>query len=855
MSLKNKFIKKTKGSITVFVTLIFVPSIFFVAFMVDLARVKLVGTQAAMAADNYGEAVLTVYDNELKDRYGLFAISQDGEAIGKLEAYVEYLKSSFNPNSNTITFEHLVNMGFGSTEYSGMMPYRDAEVVLEYEKVESSKLSEEEIFYTQIGDFMKFRIFQVLGSDERVDQILEALEKVQETKGTSKAIGKQQELNKEIGKLYDAAWHFYYYAKLFKNLSGRDYMSYIDDINTALETNTSAIEEIAASGSYQIYYAYKQEDEGAMKAAAEKRDRIEARKKESDGKENDNKESGNDSEEAEEELDGEEERLLAIYDAYVDDENAHEDTLRENFTGCILAIQTAVDNGPKQTFTFQENDSIDEQITLALYDRCAIKFKDASDKVSASAKKIATLREQLETILQTEKVDDDVKENMEKDLELLDEIDQPEVYVQMAQYAYENEGLNSRFKTDTEEYIEHLKQVVESYMNCAGTGVGEHLQLDMSTYQDFYKQAATKTLYDNLEEMFANESDGANETKAKKKQAEEFVDKYNNEELDKETTTARDLPAWFLGNGNKENGKFKFDLDDMSWITNLFSMNGIINELNRFLLKFYLVEYDFGMFSSRVTDKKVEAGEEIKSLTGYAMNNNLNYLYGAEIEYIFGGYKSSKSNLDKARNTILAFRSVMNFASTYRIQEINNTISAFQAPPLTALLVRAALRSGVTLAETYADWEQLKEDKSVVLTKKNLTDMTAISEFAGLLGKQDEWGKIAGTEEKFSMDYEQYLTVLLAFVVSPSDLASRTQDLIELNVNTAKTSAEDVSKAKPSSAFEMGKAYTAVDATCSVHINFVVIPEGYMRKVVPDEEESMREYEKRRYKFTVTRGY
>ena len=75
----KKYIKRRdgqRGSITVLVTLILVPTIVVNSFFVDLARLKLWGNQAVMTADSYASSVLSVYDNLLKDLYGLFAISQ-----------------------------------------------------------------------------------------------------------------------------------------------------------------------------------------------------------------------------------------------------------------------------------------------------------------------------------------------------------------------------------------------------------------------------------------------------------------------------------------------------------------------------------------------------------------------------------------------------------------------------------------------------------------------------------------------------------------------------------------------------------------------------------------------------------
>ena len=60
-----KITRKNRGFITVFVTLIMVPVIVFTGTMVDLSRMKLYSSQAAMAADSYGEVALSKYDNLL----------------------------------------------------------------------------------------------------------------------------------------------------------------------------------------------------------------------------------------------------------------------------------------------------------------------------------------------------------------------------------------------------------------------------------------------------------------------------------------------------------------------------------------------------------------------------------------------------------------------------------------------------------------------------------------------------------------------------------------------------------------------------------------------------------------------
>ena len=148
--------KDIRGSITALVVLILVPTIVFEGFLVDLARMKLYGDQAIMVADNYGESVLTVYNNVLKDLYGLFAISsQNKDGSAELNGMEDFIASAFNPASNVIIFDHgteYQNMtGTGQqARYYGFMPYKDAKVTLSYEPIKSSALSEQDVFSTQI---------------------------------------------------------------------------------------------------------------------------------------------------------------------------------------------------------------------------------------------------------------------------------------------------------------------------------------------------------------------------------------------------------------------------------------------------------------------------------------------------------------------------------------------------------------------------------------------------------------------------------------------------------------------------------------------------------------------------------
>ena len=148
-----------KGMITVFVTLMMVPVVVITGCMADFARIKLYSSQAVMAADAYGEAILSEYDNLLKELYGLFSVTQNEEGLAAIEELKSYAENSFSPNQD----------GRG---LSGFMPYESADVDLVYEKVEGASLSNNNVLMTQISDFMKYRIAEEVLAD---DSILDTL--------------------------------------------------------------------------------------------------------------------------------------------------------------------------------------------------------------------------------------------------------------------------------------------------------------------------------------------------------------------------------------------------------------------------------------------------------------------------------------------------------------------------------------------------------------------------------------------------------------------------------------------------------------------------------------------------------
>ncbi len=813
----QRLFKTVKGSITVLVTLILVPTIFFTGFMVDLARIKLYGNQAVMTADNYGETVLTQYDNLLKELYGLFAVTQDEKALDNLDKLQGYVSSSFDPAQNNISWEHFeeVQDYLGMNTLDGFMPYQDADITLEKEFIPESHLSNHAVLDTQIGDFMRFRIAQNLLDDgsDLMDQISE----VENAENDGKAIDKKLELDNEVEKLLEYAKNYY---GILKEI--RAYLDYIGAVNKQYLACQQTFKDLEATNAYIHYRAYVLADEEKMNVAIEKRSH------------------NTEDEENTVEMTEEEQDLLDIYDDYINDAEAREEKFKEkiNLQRGILEV------------TISEYDPIHH----SNFESKVEDLKTEADKINRVETNLNTLKQELEDILSKDNITNELKTGIESQLKKVNELfSELPIYMELAEWIEEKDvSVNLEYRSEMTDIVECMEEAESNFL--AGEKYDDQYkeQINGGKWHLFENIPAYAALYHSLENCFEGEEDDS-KAKAKKKEANELKKQQEGALEENEVTNARDIPEVF----GYETGVYnaKFDIKNLiSSASDLFTINGLKNEANKLLLKLYTVEYDFGMFSSRTTNIK-ETEEKAESLTGYEMNRRINYLYQAELEYLLGGSNSSSQNLNAARDKILAVRAISNYTSTYSIKEINSTIvqisaSAYAINPILGLTVESALRLAVATTETVSDWDNLKSGKKVVLTKMKKEDLTSPGKFANLLDID-----LSAVEQDKGMDYDQYLKIMLIFLTTSDQLTQRTGNLIELNVNAAQIKLQEDDTLTELN-FKLDNAYTAVNASCSVKLGFVVMPDQFAKQVIDGGTyQSLTEFEKNGYKFTVTRGY
>lgn len=812
----------SNGSVTVMVTLIMIPTMVVTGFMVDLARLKLYGNQALMTADNYGEAVLSVYDNLLKDLYGLFAVSQSTEGTKALDELSEYITSSFDPNDNTISWSHL-NTLLSQTTYSGFMPYSSAEVELSKENCSEANLANSSVLYTQIGDFMKFRIAQTLTGDTG-DTILKAVQEINSMEENAEVLDAKEDFDEKADELLESAQGYYEYIKGFKS-----YMDFLKNVSTQRNKAVEAINKFVASDSYLRYKAYYG-NKSSIDAAV---------------KHSNNLKKG-------ETLTDSELELIAVYNDWASDANATKSKIEDKFDEIINTYKESLNAEP-----------VDFDNYNSKYD----KLEYVTDAVVKNYEELQSERAELEKKLEDPEVSDSLKEGIREEIELIDDLFtvngkfSSDNYVKATKYVSDGRATNGELKKVANDNLSRFKEIKKAYVDLTTPPqYAEKVNSELyRNYYYFYDYPACKEMYDNLVNTF--ETDG-NDGGAKKKKSEAKTALKNAEKEvpESESSDARDIPTSFKMGTDGEPTEFKLTKMVGSAL-DMFTDNNLMGVGNTLLLKFYTVQYDFAMFSNRTTNVQKETnsdGEEVKaaSLTGYELSKKINYLYKAELEYLFGGYNDSDKNLTSARNHILAFRAIVNLTATYTVKPIHKSIqtiskAAAAINPLLGISVAAALRLAVAGIETAEDWKELKDGKGVVLIKTKLEDMTACDKYKSLIGMKES---SSGQSSGFKLDYEQYLMVMLLFMTTVEEIAERTANLISLNVNTVEQKIGETGTLSKLT-FTMENAVTAVNATCKVHLDFLIMPESMAKIFMGDDYGNVETYSKNQYGFTVTRGY
>lgn len=141
--------KKNRGSVTIFLTILLVPMLIISGVFVDVGRYQLAKAYVSNAADLTLRSNLANYDSALKEVYGLFAISQKAQGNDANALYSEYFKDNLGMNQEKEYMDFL-KLYLAQNEDG-------SEGLVSINGIEQSSLAEANMLKQQIVEYMKYR--------------------------------------------------------------------------------------------------------------------------------------------------------------------------------------------------------------------------------------------------------------------------------------------------------------------------------------------------------------------------------------------------------------------------------------------------------------------------------------------------------------------------------------------------------------------------------------------------------------------------------------------------------------------------------------------------------------------------
>lgn len=297
-----------------------------------------------------------------------------------------------------------------------------------------------------------------------------------------------------------------------------------------------------------------------------------------------------------------------------------------------------------------------------------------------------------------------------------------------------------------------------------------------------------------------------------------------------------------------------------------FNFDYIKGKSTYLLDKFLLEEYDYRMFSNYTT--KPNEDEPVLSLAYVPINTQVNYLMNSELEYIYAGKQSAAENISAVCLRIFAVRFALDFISTYKIREINTLINIVKsavsavATPVVGVIVAGIVRVVVAMVMAASDLTRLlsDEDNDVVLFQRKFSDLSAADSLKDIFGSYTSKDFSGDTNEKrgFSLKYTDYLRLMIMIFRDENTIATRTGNLIELNINNYITDSNaNETDALNEHSFKMSEVQTMIDAKVTIKTDFLFTNFFLTDDFIPnqDTKNSVDSFTKQGYSYTLKKGY
>ena len=209
------WMRKAKGSISIFLCLILLPMVTYSTMIIDASRLQSARSVATTAGDLTMNAALSEYEQVLEDMYGLFAVAQSDEDLkSRLKLYFaqtiegQLMSGESREDYARMMSEELVNMIYDDTEDPETELSNFLEMQLDtfnYEPVNGSALANPAVMKRQIIEYMKYK-----GPVSLASTLFSKLDFLKNTSKQTEALDNKVKYTKKLSEIEDPCKRAYY---------------------------------------------------------------------------------------------------------------------------------------------------------------------------------------------------------------------------------------------------------------------------------------------------------------------------------------------------------------------------------------------------------------------------------------------------------------------------------------------------------------------------------------------------------------------------------------------------------------------------------------------------------------------
>ena len=230
-----KLFRKKRGAVSVFLVIVLVPVILVTSVFIDASRMKLAQSVVSSSGDLAMNTVLSQYDQDLNDFYGMLASCQNvDEVIGTVKDYfvTSMVSQGISLSDADRTYHKIMGLFNANAQVSDFIQASVEDDSFSFTKTGNGSLTNPALIKTSIVDFMKFRS-PINFAAEFFGKLKEVQEKSSYLEEEAKMIEEKQKYYKAENEMMEKALEIY---KLILEYEALEIdKKYVEDLKSDVE--------------------------------------------------------------------------------------------------------------------------------------------------------------------------------------------------------------------------------------------------------------------------------------------------------------------------------------------------------------------------------------------------------------------------------------------------------------------------------------------------------------------------------------------------------------------------------------------------------------------------------------------